>query len=449
MFPLILAGLAAVVLVGCGGSSAKQAQTPSGGTPPPDPESARDPVLSHLQSGLRTSGVEDAELDQGCDLINYALPGPNMRRVNLFAGKVEACEVYQYALDRQARFGGLLAGANRAPLPWTLNAENRARVQSAIQKIDRLLLTRKILPASESYRYSMAMALFYFSLYPSTLKFAEANPDLKRFRNLKRDLAEFESQLPGFDALLKSNQGLGIVEMREDAPQEAGADQALFLKQGKCSEISKILYAVFREAGLSPYFIFVRGKEVGENWLKWGAELSEQARGEMLSESHVYLGIDFDSRKLYFDPNGFVMEEPYPNSYPMKLSHYWAGDKWNQVQDQINGRQDPNRLAGLGRQIVNLDPLSPFGALTWGLSHAMREDWDESLWHFNQAARLDPFSNYQSYIGTALGQRGYPGDRKRAIRILSEALEYNPGNHMAKENLELFLMYEGYNGILR
>jgi len=259
-----------------------------------------------------------------------------------------------------------------------------------------------------------------------------------------------EIKLGEFALWLKKNGGLGLMEMHEDSEEEASADRSLDQNRGYCSEKSKIMFAVFAQAGLDPFFVYIRGKDAKKSLLDLGVTISAKDQARADEALHVYVGVKNDSSALYFEPSGMMIDRPYQNSYPVGLNQYWAMDKFNQTMDEFRIRGNPRRLNQLGRQIADLDPNSPFGPIGKGLAFAVIDDMPRALGEFVQAKRLDPnLSVAESFIASALSLRGEYGDRARSIQAFQNYLKKYPESQTAKDNLDTLYWQEGLMNVFK
>ena len=109
----------------------------------------------------------------------------------------------------------------------------------------------KVKKNSDDYKIALATGVFYF-VYVDSLE-NSVPLDLK-ISDL-RDLG-----LSAFEGWLEDHGGFGLDENIPEAEQELSATQTVTLKQGYCTERSKVLFAVLEMAGLNPEFVFVEIK---------------------------------------------------------------------------------------------------------------------------------------------------------------------------------------------
>lgn len=244
---------------------------------------------------LRQEGIKKREFDHGYFQIDYSQPGPNQTLVGEGDGVIDEVEVYQTALDlyeaepENATYRRIVEGFAGDPIPWELNDYNsktnfdervRAKVNKAISELDRTLVSKGFIKGTDDYNKRMAIGLFHFVNFPND--HAQARIYQVDFLDLLlNDIGEFK------DKLVYEIGGLGVSQMLDDAPVELSALEALRVKKGWCTEQSKVLYAVFKMAGLKPFFVRNKFKDM-EPILKEKRSFIPQ---NLRAMGHVYVGI--------------------------------------------------------------------------------------------------------------------------------------------------------------
>ena len=211
-------------------------------------------TLQRAYQILKGDGVTLEQLDAGCHQ-KEEIVGAGDR-------KVEACEVYEYALDHykdHRRATDLLA---LGTVPWVLDdldlttdfdAKVREKVDHAIGALKESPALKDLDPTSNQYRDKLAFGLFYYVSFPDQPIRGRAAK--KRWAELTRELRVLG--LHDFQAYLFQAGGLGIhgFRKREPVSNNVAALNALEEKEGGSPAKANILYAVFDMAGLEPFFI--------------------------------------------------------------------------------------------------------------------------------------------------------------------------------------------------
>ncbi|MDO8461992.1 MAG: hypothetical protein Q7S98_03930, partial [Deltaproteobacteria bacterium] len=124
-----------------------------------------DPAFSLLRA-LRERGVSYEAIDKGYHEIDYSQPGPNMTIKGSQDGEIDPREVYEYLMDHADQYRDLVNGLGGKPLPWELDdfdpetnfdAEIRAKVQGAIDSLDKILRQQGLKPGTDPYKEKMAV----------------------------------------------------------------------------------------------------------------------------------------------------------------------------------------------------------------------------------------------------------------------------------------------------
>jgi len=493
-----------VFLTGC----AHAPQTPP---PSPAPETTivpafgKDAVANESYQKLLSANVALKDIDRGCHVIDYRQPGPN--ESVQFAGdkKIQECEVVEYVLDRYEQYPDLARMIIGGPIPWSLDApdsdakfaaEQRAVIGKEIRVVTEILVKQGIDPKSERFKEDLAVALFYFALFPE--KLSELPPDIAYM------LQEESKKLSygGLDAyrnrLLQSG-GLGLAAFKGSRTEEHTALEALQLREGTCTERSKILYAIYKLAGLQPHFVFGRMQDLDPKLSRHMKLLPPSSR----EDDHIYVGMRFGDRTRFFDPSLVLLtvddrmdDHDY---YSMRLIHYLAMDKNNISIDlqRVVRRTDREKIlsqalyfdpgfptarmnkayimmqAGEAKSAMELDRLIadyPGDARVYemrGGYYRHRQDYEKAVEDLLKAVALDPllpdanynlgatyydlrrFAEAESYLLVAL-QLGV-SDPMRALRAL--ALTYLESFELQRAKKPLHgkaekVLYEKAKGIL-
>ena len=378
MFPLLILGSAALLLAGCS-STPKEPEAPE---QLPDLTPPEDPIPEEVHQSLKSEyGVSDNEINVGCHVIDYRKPGTSEKIVN-YGGEILPCEISEYVLDRYDKYPDLARKLIGGPIPWSLDdgdpntsfdEDIRKRVKAAFNRLDPQLRLSGQSPNSPAYQEKLAVALFYFVDFPS-------NPEdaAKRQKSLLERTKELENiGLSDFQEYLFKYGGLETSAMTQDSEIEASALEALSTQRGFCTEKSKILYAVYKMAGLSPFFVSAKGREFQRYLQSRGMELA------FSNDSHQYIGISWPEKTRYFDLSFFNSDVRFPNPYRERLS---------QAQSWFQSNRG-TELVDLGRTEDGIRAL--YSALQWHPSNYL-------AWSNLSVAYM---SNNQDYKALAAGFR--------------------------------------------
>ncbi|MBI5299207.1 MAG: hypothetical protein HY877_02775 [Deltaproteobacteria bacterium] len=141
--------------------------------------------------------------------------------------------------------------------------------------------------------------------------------------------------------------------MAGDAKKEMTALEAIYAKNADCTERSKILYAVFLQAGLRPYFV---SEDIKETLKKF----RRLPLGKTFS-GHVFLGVKLGSRFRYFDlallNNNVQAKQPHIlEPHQMAAAELMCKAK---EQDKTGRRGEARRL------ITNALEMNPADGYVW------------------------------------------------------------------------------------
>ncbi len=470
MVPLLwLGGAAALFLWGCAGTEK---------TPPPEtPKHPPPPDLPHhfqddgdalkVYRQLRDKGVFDPDLDVGCHFIDYNKPGPNETHSGQGNGMLEACEIYEFALDRYDSYKEIVEGIAEGPVPWTLNEQGpptvkgneiRAKVQHAIAELKKILDKQQPPLDPQTYQEKMAVGLFYFVLFPSHPLLILNNK--LQLLDFSKELADPNLGLNEFQDYLFYSSGLGNSETSGDAPLESTPLETIRTKTGWCTEWSKVLYAVFRLAGLKPFFVWTSLQDDPPAFIR-------DKLNDRFALGHVYIGLKIGDRFRYFDPSFQKTNIQYKNNYHWGLIHYLSGDFLNRGRDIIHHQNklsegienthkaikfDPNhpvnhnnlamylmRDGKIKEAIAEMKRAAQLGAkeklyqLNLSLALLQGKELDAGIQAAQEVIALDP-DNARGYLilGVFQGQKGKIPEAETSLR---RAIEIDPIIPMAHRNL--------------
>jgi tetratricopeptide (TPR) repeat protein len=239
-----------------------QGPTPDGSVPLAAP---RPPVVAYFGNDFRAAfayqqlkarGVADDPIDQGCVY-------PDDRLLGSGDARIEPCEVRRFVYNRYLSYLDIAESLAEGTLPWQLDDRNektdfdrkvRERRDAAIDFLKKDVGLERLPADSDDYRRKMGIALLYFVDFPDDPAYIRAHRE-----ELLQRTAELGDQalgLASFHDFLFEKGGLGTFFFKED-PNGVPHEPALeALKKHSGSDFSKsmVLYSVFTEAGLDPYF---------------------------------------------------------------------------------------------------------------------------------------------------------------------------------------------------
>jgi len=318
MLPLLLF-TTALILAGCGESLSREPDNPKEPLPKLIPHA--DPRFEEVREVLQNAyQITENELNVGCHLIDYSQPG-TQEKILSYGGEILPCEVSEYVLDRYEKYPDLARKLVGGPIPWSLDDGDpstdfdekiQSKVKAAFNRLDPLLRQSGLLSNSAAYQERLAVALFYFVDFPEDPEIAKQKADFYWERT--QELTSLG--LKDFQDYLFKQGGLGTSLITEDADLEATALEALRSRRGYCTEKSRILYAVYRMAGLDPFFVMGKGRDLERYFRKRGMTV-----GASLDSGHQYLGLSWPQKARYFDPTILNSDAQYPNPYRERLTH--------------------------------------------------------------------------------------------------------------------------------
>lgn len=361
MIPLVLAGAAAIFLTGCYAVFPSQREFLKDNLRrPKERAETEDGMAVQVYHELKSEGVSDSEMDRGCQTVDFDAPGPNTSRIGAGDGEIWSCEAYSHAIERYESYRGIVEGIAQGPVPWSLDDHDpstafdgdlRARIGEAkALVIEKLSLD----PASAEFQDSLALALFFLTMFPKDAATIEANREY--LLDFSRDLRE--KKLESFQEFLFERGGLGVLVWNVETEAERSALESYSLSKGKCTERSKLLFGVLREAGLNPFFVRsdylqmkhqIRGRAAAPFYLE--IPLFSRLKG-----SHMYVGVRLSGAKpRYLDPMFGFTRPTYLQYYPLDLTQSLAIDLSNRGVYYYQGSYQ-RKADSLIRQAFRLAP---------------------------------------------------------------------------------------------
>lgn len=315
-----------------------------------------DPKAQDVYNQLIQLGVKPEEIDVGEFQHDYSRtghPAPTLVPKTKGDHFISEPEVGLAALklydQNPQKFHAVVQSFLGRSIPWALDdlnpstpldAQINRKIDQALSEIHRELNSiQSSSPIDRQER--LAAALFIFTVYPArggvlTYRAPDLTPLLDKIG------------LNQFKGWLKANYGLGISEVADPDPsRELTALEALEIKKGQCTELSKILYGVFRRAGLSPQFVILAQKE------------ALQMPGNIQGVDHLLVGLPFGNRMRLFDPTFSNPDASYKNYFPLTLLQFIAMDTGNTFRSSRTKSLGADRVKKELARAVQWDPQWP------------------------------------------------------------------------------------------
>lgn len=390
-------------------------------------------MAGEILEALRKAGVRLKDLDRGCHRLDLTKAGSEGERVNL-RGKIEACEVFEFVLDHPRSHPLLSKRLAGGPIPWELDDGNsatdfdakvRGKLRSAIDQVDAILAGQGLSPQSTAYQEKMAVALYYFVVYPLD---PSRDLELKNWRHYgKKEL--YSLGLGNFheNFLLKKG-GLGRITVQGfDGGREYSALQAIKNNQGWCTEWSKVLYGVYQMAGLHSFFA---STQLDPKTL--GAQISSLPDATVLD--HIFVGLSLGNRTRFFDVSRYNPDVKYSRYYRYHLRHYLSDDLSNRGVDEAKNKNNLPKAETILKYSLELNPDNHLSNYNLGLVLRLQGRVKEALPYFERAIKLDG-----AYV-PALEELGFTyaalDETQKAHEVFEKVLELDPLNQSAKEFLK-------------
>ena len=377
---------------------------------------------------LAVNGVSLADIDIGTSVINYSgihCADKDARTCiqGRGDGKVDAEEVYEYVFNNYEKYQELIKGVMGRPVPWTLDdmdpvttfdAQTRQKVQAVIDELKRVLEGDGLKEGTDEYTKRMATGLFWFVIAPPHWMFLYGETFLERVQDkIDRD------SLGKFREYIKKTGGFFLNGDR--SLPEYSALEALRGGRGKCTEKSKILFAVFKMAGFEPIFVYEKILEEKSEDPIWKDAVLEAPKGT----NHACVGLNSGGRQRIFDPSLTNSYAEYRHYYPLSPRQFLSyeffnnGNYWREKGEYDKAIADHS-------EAIKLDPKNTLAWQNRGNDWREKGEYDKAITDLSEAIRLDPRD------ALARADRGVAWSGKRefdkAIADLSEAIWIDPEN---------------------
>ncbi len=390
-----------------------------------------------VYSQLKNLGFKNEQIDRGYQTSNQETVGAHD---NL----LEAAEVYGTALDEytahpeNADLKQIVEGFAGQPIPWELTDDPTvvAKVTTAINQIDTILKKEGLTKDKPEYQERMAVALFYFCLFPDDLNFIRENRD--ELLDLTKELSQtllFQTDLPDFQKILFNQGGLGVFLFDGDAPLEAPALEALKTKKGACTEQSNILYAVYQLAGLNSFFVKTNLTDMEEVLAKQGISIPDEIR----SNGHEYIGVSLGEHTRFFDLNQRDSDANYPVYDRENLLRHLSGFRNNSGYDLFNSNDPLDVKIYQETLAIELDPTNDAAYNNLGLALFGQGKLDEAEEALKKAIQLNDRRSQACYnLGMVLEKEG---KLEEAAQFYNQAVTIDPKNASAHYYLGIYLYH--------
>lgn len=363
--------------------------------------------------------------------VAFGRDGVSLERVDTNRdGAASVEEMFDFAFS-QGEYHRLLEGSLGRPIPWVITDEKiQEKIAGSISELKKII-TAGNEEGGPEYKRLMAIGLYYFAYFPDAKHIAALDTD-----NLRDLSAELEREgLSGYMDNLKSHGGLGIYNFgSRDAPLEATATEALQNGYGLCTERSNILFALYSEAGLDPFFVYMRGIDIDRIFASFWDVRGYFKKPYSVNEDHVAVGITVDGKKAYFDltvrwPQAMA---PYSDSDVLSLSRreFFILTASNGIGELLGS----NRAEEAKAQYSAMKKMGrhPVPSREMLMDAHFTNDTKEQLELLKKAAAADR-TDVRGLL-TLAGAYASIGDHAAAIPVLEEALRLDP---YAEETLEL------------
>lgn len=394
----------------------------------------KDSSAARIYEVIHANGVADQMLDRGYH--------DGKKIVGRADKKLDDVEIYQFALDHYETYRDIIKSSFGRPIPWELDDFNptthfdetvRKKTQTAIDFLKSLLQEQKIKLGSDEYNLKLAIGLFYFVDSPAQRD--EVMQSLSFFNQRVSELNRVG--LGGFKEYLIANGGLGTAMASGYTETEYTAIESIQLRRGKCSERSKILYAVYKMAGLNPHFVEIKWQDGKKAFEKVG----ERMEADFVGDNHVAVGINDGQSIRVFDLTLEKLTVKYDRFAVMDLPRAYAMDMANLASNLI--KQGKHQQAKqFAQNAISVCPSFASGYEVFGeVLYYSRQD-DEAIEAWSKAMTLLPSVNTYNCLGHIYIEHK---DYAKAEKFLKQAVQFEPKFSKAHANLSKLYRRSGKN----
>jgi len=415
------------MMLGC--ASQRSAREPRPTTPPKRSKESEDSTYSYdfpeaspawqAYQQLKALGIKDRQLDKGCPTLKILKDGTGQRRVwGQNDKKVTACEVQEFSLNHyleHPEVAKLFAGN---PIPWSLDDLDpdteydqimRDQIEGAIARLNLEIEQLGYPRGSEAYQERMAVGLTYLFSVPGIWKH---HPEFKdQYAEVIQELTDL-----GLNNLALHIQNRSPdFGFRPSDGVEYSALEALRRGTGNCTEQSKVLFDMFKRAGLDPFFVYVDLWDTNDPFIK------DQVKKNP-GYKHVCLGLRLGNKVRLFDPTLASVHPPHVTFYPLTLREYLGHDYLNHGMFAF-GQGDLERAMSMADQAISLGENFGHAHTVRGLVWMKESKYPEAFKEHSSAIELngrDPM-----FWSNRAGARIEMGDASGAIADLNQAIALN------------------------
>ena len=421
-----------------------------------------------LYDSLKTQGVSDEDLDAGFRITNYSgeacqTASDTTCLIGQHDGTVAAEEVMEYVFDRYETYQSLIETTTRHKLPWVLNVTTKQtsetdvqkRLQTAVTQVKRILEQQGLKEGTPPYREGLALSLYFLVTVPNKEWISEYEQDfLERTKELQN-----ETYRPISDWLKET----GGLRTDETDNAEYTALEALEKKQGECTEMSYILFALFKMAGFSP--VLYSGDRAGMISVETDPERIDFLKRVPAGYGHMLVGLAFDDKVRFFDPAFIKSAATYVGFFPLTPRQGFAAylsniaKSWGDKEEKDKAQElyqlalaiDPRTMAAIHGTVedgksrdsqknialfsraIDINPHSAGLYYSRGISYKDVGEFEKAIQDYSRAIKLDPNMS-EAYInrGVVYGRQERWDD---AIADFSKVLEINPNFGLAELNI--------------
>lgn len=392
----------------------------------------KDSPIMRLYEKLKEDGVKDADLDTGYPQTDYVKK--TRQTVHKGDHKIDGTEVLNYALEHYERYQLAIKETTGYIVPWSLDdlnpatdfdAKIRDKVSRAITAFKQILTEKGLKAGTNRYNELLGVSLLGFAWM------SPPNHVIMSIRTVVKQELEREGLSEVFGYLERSG-GLALAEMGKDCELEATALESLANVCGWCSEKSKILYAVFRAAGLRPKPLDVLlGYEYNDKKKQPGAV-------------HQSVALTLGGKVRIFDA-AMKRSDALPYYKENKFIWWWEVTGVEFLADHIMNlgidytkRNEPDRAAAELKTSLKLNPSSFKAHAALGFLYSKMGDHDRAISELQLAFKLNPYAaDVLALLGTVYWRKE---DLDQAIVTLEAAVKLDP--YEPDAHCKLGLVYE-------
>lgn len=229
---------------------------------------------------------------------------------------ITCAEINDLAIEHPERYHEYLRLISGREVPWLLDDFNdetdfdrkiREKIDTATGWFEQRLREQGFEPRSSEYDQRLSIALYHFAHLPTAKQIkAISGGDIQHFEIFREEFYNL-GFISIYEKLIRSG-GLGLMTFSGDAVLEATALEALSKKgKGLCTERTKILYAVFKRAGLDARFGLMPVRNVKKANYKvselFSASVAPPFAEEDYLTGHALVGVKIGDEVRYFEPN--------------------------------------------------------------------------------------------------------------------------------------------------